>query len=143
MELHLWHGWGAILSSRQMYTPLTDRKKFTKDIVSLSDDDVKVAEEVLQALKPLEHWNSTIVSRALPLKTRILQSMAPSEEDRPITRDVKAAIRGVLMYRTTSIDLLSLSHLYPARRQRTYTDLTTEIVATEQGLKKNNFNSEY
>lgn len=69
--------------------------------------------------------------------------MAPSEEDRPITRDVKAAIRGVLMYRTTSIDLLSLSHLYPARRQRTYTDLTTEIVATEQGLKKTNFNSEY
>ncbi|XP_014033707.1 zinc finger BED domain-containing protein DAYSLEEPER-like [Salmo salar] len=87
----------------------------------------------------------------LPLKTRILQSMAQSEEDSTITRDVKAAIREdlnpryPLIYRTTFIDLLhwiqgsspclfkSLSHLDPALHRRTYSELTTEIVATEEG----------
>jgi chromatin segregation and condensation protein Rec8/ScpA/Scc1 (kleisin family) len=85
----------------------------------LSDDDVKVAEEVLQVLKPLKTVTTLLstetapfVSMILPLKTRILQSMDPSEEDSTITRDVKAAIREdlnpryPLMYRTTFIYLL-------------------------------------
>ena len=65
----------------------------------MSDDDVKVAEEVIQVLKPLKTITTLLstatapsVSMVLPLKTRILQSMAPSEDDGTITKDVKAAI---------------------------------------------------
>ena len=53
----------------------------------MSDDDVKVAEEFLQVLNPLKTDTTLLsaetalsVSMILPLKTRILQSMAPSEE---------------------------------------------------------------
>ncbi|KAJ8341202.1 hypothetical protein SKAU_G00334930 [Synaphobranchus kaupii] len=88
------------------------------------------------------------VSMILPLKTRILQSMAPSEEDNTITRDVKSAIREDqnpiytdppnlqdYLHRSTGLDprFKSLSHLDPALRRRTYSDLTTEIVSTEEG----------
>ncbi|PIO25695.1 hypothetical protein AB205_0007590, partial [Aquarana catesbeiana] len=81
----------------------------------------------------------------LPLKTRILQSMAPSDEDSTITRDVKTAAREDLQHRYTSPPTLqdylhrstaldprfkSLSHMDPALRQRTYNDLTTEIVSS-------------
>ncbi|KAJ8390632.1 hypothetical protein AAFF_G00102380 [Aldrovandia affinis] len=84
----------------------------------------------------------------LPLKTRILQSMAPSEEDSTITRAVKAAIREDLnprhtdppnlqeyLHRSTALDprFMSLSHLDHALRQMTYSYLTTEIVGTEEG----------
>ncbi|KAJ8401944.1 hypothetical protein AAFF_G00375250 [Aldrovandia affinis] len=83
----------------------------------------------------------------LPLKTRILQSMAPSEEDSTITRAVKAAIREDLnprytdppnlqeyLHRSTALDpsFKSLSHLDHALCQMTYSDLTTEIVGTEE-----------
>eukprot|EP00063_Salmo_salar_P052190 XP_014027025.1 PREDICTED: zinc finger BED domain-containing protein 4-like isoform X1 [Salmo salar] len=135
-----------------VYSALTDKTlKKNKDIVTLSDDDVKVAEEVLQVLKPLKMVTTllsteTALSMILPLKTRILQSMVPSEEDSTITRDVKAAIREDLnpryppnvqdyLHRSTALDprLKSLSHLDPALCQRTYSHLTTEIVATEDG----------
>ncbi|PIO31982.1 hypothetical protein AB205_0067260 [Aquarana catesbeiana] len=81
----------------------------------------------------------------LPLKTWILQSMAPSMEDSTITQDVKTAIKEDLQHRYTSpptlqdylrrstaLDLRfkSLSYMDPALRQRTYSDLTTEIVSS-------------
>ncbi|KAM3874432.1 E3 SUMO-protein ligase ZBED1-like [Diretmus argenteus] len=139
-----------------VYSALTDKtlKKYIKDIVTLSDDDMKVAEEVLQVLKPLKMVTTLMstesapsVSMVLPLKTRILQSMAPSEEDSTITRDVKAAIREDLdprytdpplqdyLHRSTALDprFKSLSHLGAALCQKTYSDLTTEILATEEG----------
>ena len=66
-----------------------------RDIVTLSDDDVKVAEEVLQVLKPLKMVTSLLstesapsVPMVLPLKTKIIQSMAPSEGNSTISRDV-------------------------------------------------------
>ncbi|KAK0145655.1 Zinc finger BED domain-containing protein 1 [Merluccius polli] len=135
-----------------IFSALTDKalKKNIRDIVTLSDDDVKVAEEVLQVLKPLKMVTALLstasapsVSMVLPLKTKIIQSMAPSEEDSTITRDVKAAIKADLnrrytdppdlqnyLHRSTALDprFKSLSHLDPALRQRTYSDLTTEIV---------------
>ncbi len=137
-----------------IYSALTDKtlKKNLKDIITLSDDDVRVAEEVLQVLKPLKTVTSLLstetspsVSMILPLKTRILQSMAPSVEDSTITRDVKTAIREDLkprytspptlqdyLHRSTALDprFKSLSHMDPALRQRTYSDLTTEIVSS-------------
>ncbi|CAB1424935.1 unnamed protein product [Pleuronectes platessa] len=81
----------------------------------------------------------------LPLKTRILQSMAPSVEDSTITQDVKTAIREDLkprytspptlqdyLHRSTALDprFKSLSHIDPDLRQRTYSDLTTELVSS-------------
>lgn len=120
----------------------------------MSDDDVKVEEEVLQVLKPLKTVttllsteNAPSVSMILPLKTRILQSMAANEEDSTITRDVKAAIREDLnsrytnppdiqdyLHRSTALDprFKSLTYLEPALRERTYSDLTIEIVAAEE-----------
>ncbi|KAK9528503.1 hypothetical protein VZT92_012657 [Zoarces viviparus] len=106
-----------------IYSALTDKtlKKNIRNIVTSSDADVKIAEEVLQVLKPLKTITTLLstettpsVSMILPLKTRILQSMAPSEDDCTVTRDVKAAIRGdlnprytaPLIYKTTFIDLL-------------------------------------
>lgn len=69
---------------------------------------MKVAEEVLQLLKPLKTVttllsteNAPSVSMILPLKTRILQSICANEEDSSITGDVKAAIRGDLISRYT------------------------------------------
>ncbi|XP_039592106.1 E3 SUMO-protein ligase ZBED1-like [Polypterus senegalus] len=137
-----------------IYSALTDKnlKKNARDIATLSDDDVKVAEEVLQLLKPLKMVTTLLstetapsVSMILPLKTRILQSMAPSEEDSTITGDVKTAIREDLkprytspptlqdyLHRSTALDprFKSLSHLDLALRLRTYSDLTTEIVSS-------------
>ncbi len=150
-----------------IYSALTDKtlKKNVKDIITLSDDDVRVAEEVLQVLKPLKTVTSLLstetspsVSMILPLKTRVLPSMAPSVEDSTITRDVKTAIREDLkprytspptlqdyLHRSTALDprFKSLSHMDPALRQRTYSDLTTKIVSslgTEDcdEVKKNN-----
>ncbi|XP_040183654.1 E3 SUMO-protein ligase ZBED1-like [Rana temporaria] len=137
-----------------IYSALTDKtlKKMVKDIITLSDDDVRVAEEVLQVLQPLKMVTTLLstesspsVSMILPLKTRILQSMAPGVEDSTITRDVKTAIREDLqprytspptlqdyLHRSTALDprFKSLSHMDPALRQRTYSDLTTEIVSS-------------
>ncbi|KAL3969495.1 Arf-GAP with GTPase, ANK repeat and PH domain-containing protein 2 [Sarotherodon galilaeus] len=137
-----------------IYSALTDKtlKKNVRDIVTLSDDDVRVAEEVLQLLKPLKAVTTLLstetapsVSMILLLKTRILQSMAPSEEDSTITRDVKTAIREDLKHRYTSPPALqeylhrataldprfkSLSHLHLALRLKTYSDLTTETVSS-------------
>lgn len=128
-----------------VYSALTDKtlKKNVRDIITLSDDDVKVAEEVFQVLKPLKTVTTLLstetapsVSMILPLKTKVLQSMAPSEEDSTITRDVKTAIRDDLKPRYTSPptlqDYLHRSTALDPRilRQRTYSDLTTEIVSS-------------
>ncbi|XP_039456235.1 E3 SUMO-protein ligase ZBED1-like [Oreochromis aureus] len=137
-----------------IYSALTDKtlKKNVRDIITLSDEDVRVAEEVLQLLKPLKVVTTMLstetapsVSMILPLKTRIIQSMAPSEEDSTITRDVKTAIREDLkhrytsppalqdyLHRTTALDprFKSLSHVDLALRLRTYSDLTTETVSS-------------
>ena len=134
-----------------IYSALTEKTLRKENIITLSDDDVRVAEEVLQVLKPLKTVTSLLstetspsVSMILPLKTRILQSMAPSVEDSTITQDVKAAIREDLkprytspptlqdyLHRATALDprFKSLSHMDPALRQKTYNDLTTEIVS--------------
>ncbi|XP_064784920.1 sorbin and SH3 domain-containing protein 2-like [Oncorhynchus masou masou] len=96
MELHVE---SYLEQQAAVYSALIDEtlEKY-QDIVILSDDDAKVAEEVLQVLKRLKTVTSllsteTALSAILPLKTRILQSKAPSEDDSTITRDVKAAIR--------------------------------------------------
>lgn len=120
----------------------------------MPDDDVKVAEEVLQLFKPLKTVTTLLSTESapsgsmiLPLKTRILQSMCANEEDSSIIRDVKAAIRRDLisnytnppeiqdyLHRSTALDprFKSLTYIEPALREKTYIDLTSETVATEE-----------
>ncbi|RXN15602.1 zinc finger BED domain-containing 1-like protein [Labeo rohita] len=84
-----------------VFSALTDKsvKKSIKDIVTLSDDDVKLAEDVVQVLKPLKTVTTLMsteqiptISMILPLKHRILASMKHSGPDSTVVKDIKAAI---------------------------------------------------
>ncbi len=84
-----------------VFSALTDKsvKKNIKDIVTLSDDDVKLAEDVVQVLKPLKTVTTLMstkqiptISMILPLKHRILASMKHSGSDSTVVKDFKAAI---------------------------------------------------
>ncbi len=84
-----------------VFSALTDKsvKKNIKDIITLSDDDVKLAEDVVQVLKPLKTVTTLMsteqiptISMILPLKHRILASMKHSGSDSTVVKDIKAAI---------------------------------------------------
>lgn len=84
------------------------------------------------------------VSMILPLKTTVLKSMEPNEEDSPTVREVKAAIRENLknrypachdfLHKATALDprFKTLPHMDDACRDRIYNSLITEIVAMEE-----------
>lgn len=118
--------------------------KKNKDITTLSDQDVRIAEEVIEVLTTLMNTESTSsVSMILPLKTTVLNSMEPKEEDSTVVRDIKAAIRENLMdrysachdflYKCTALDprFKALPHVDDACRERIYNSLITEIVTME------------
>lgn len=80
-----------------VYSALLEKNK---DVTTLSDQDVRMAEEIVAVLKPLKTITTLISTEAtpsasmiLPLKTTILKSMEPSEEDSPTVGQVKAALR--------------------------------------------------
>jgi len=83
-----------------VYSALTEKAlKKNKEISTLSDQDVKTAEEVLEVLKPLKTITTLMSTEStpspsmiLPLKTTVLNSMAPNEEDSPTVREIKAVI---------------------------------------------------
>lgn len=84
-----------------VYSALTEKniKKSVKDLITLSDQDVTVLEEVVQVLKPLKTVTTLLsseqqptVSMVLPLKHTILTSMRHSDTDSQIVKDVKSAI---------------------------------------------------
>lgn len=82
-----------------VYSALTE-KALKKNINPLSDQDVRVAEEVIEVLKPLKTVTTIMstettpsVSMILPLKTMFLKSMEPTEENTPIVKEIKSAIR--------------------------------------------------
>lgn len=65
-----------------MYSVLTERtleKKNIRDIITLSADDVKVAEEVLQLLKPLK-----TVTTLLSTENALSVSMTSENQDSTI-----------------------------------------------------------
>lgn len=122
-----------------VYSTLTDQavRKNVKDIVTLSENDIRLAEEVIKVCKPLKTVTALIctesipsVSMVLPMKTMILKSMVASDEDEPAVRDVKTAIRvnlepryadpGVqdFLHKSTALDhrFKSLLHLDAAAR---------------------------
>lgn len=57
--------------------------------------------------------------------------MPANEEDSNITRDVKPAREDLKNPDGLLPSLMSLTHVEPALREKTYSDLNTEIVATE------------
>lgn len=84
-----------------VYSALTEKdvKKSAKDLITLSDQDVTVLEDVVQVLKPLKTVTTLLsseqqptVSMVLPLKHTILTSMKHSDTDSQIVKDVKSAI---------------------------------------------------
>ncbi|KAG1960224.1 zinc finger BED domain-containing protein 1-like [Pimephales promelas] len=135
-----------------VYSALTEQAlKKNKEISTLSDQDVKMAEEVLEVLKPLKTITTLMstestpsVSMILPLKTTVLNSMAPNEEDSPTAREIKAVITENLknrysachdfLHKCTALDprFKALPHVDDACRDRIYNDLITEIVTMEE-----------
>nr|XP_024002894.1 zinc finger BED domain-containing protein 4-like [Salvelinus alpinus] len=132
-----------------VYSTLTDQavRKNVKDIVTLSENDIRLAEEVIKVCKPPKTVTTLIctenipsVSMVLPMKTMILKSMVASDEDEPAVRDVKTAIRvnlepryadpGVqdFLHKSTTLDprFKSLLYMDAAARLRV-NELTAEI----------------
>jgi len=107
-----------------------------------------MTEEVLEVLKTITTLMSTestpSVSMILPLKTTVLNSMAPNEEDSPTVREIKAVITENLknrysachdfLHKCTALDprFKALHHVDDACRDRIYNDLMTEIVSMEE-----------
>ena len=84
-----------------VYAALTEDsvKKNVKDLITLSDSDIKVMEAAVEVLKPLKTVTTTLssekkptVSLIHPLHHTILTSMRPSGTDLPTVRDMKNAI---------------------------------------------------
>lgn len=142
-----------ILSSRlQCILHWTDKavKKNVKDIVTLSENDVRLAENVITVLKPLKTVttlmcteSSPSVSMVLPMKMMILKSKVLSDDDSPAVRDVKTAIGNDLqqrytepglqdyLHKSTALDpwFKSLLHLDATTRLRVYDALTQRLWA--------------
>lgn len=86
-------------------------KKNVKELVTLSDEDVANAEDVIQVLKPLKTLTTMLcseqmptVSMILPLKEMILKSMTAVESDSQLVKSVKSAI-----FNDISPDILTLT----------------------------------
>ncbi|KAL0194792.1 hypothetical protein M9458_008364, partial [Cirrhinus mrigala] len=87
-------------------------KKNVKDIAVLSDSELKLAEEMINLLKPLKTITTLLstettpsLSMVLPLKTMILKSMEPVEDESLTIKDAKAAITQDLENRYTDPNL--------------------------------------
>jgi len=81
-----------------VYSAMTDKavKKNVKDIMILSENDMRLAENVITVLKPLKTVttlmcteSSPSASMVLPMKMMILKSMSLSDDDSPAVRNVK------------------------------------------------------
>lgn len=140
-----------------IYSALTDNSVKNKQDGSgsrLSDQEVSFTESVVRIMKPLKTITTILstettpsVSMILPLKTMIMNSMERNDDDAPIVREMKNAIRENLQIRYIDLDLQdffnkctaldprfkSLPHLDPAHHQNVFEDLKTEVMSrTEQ-----------
>ena len=129
-----------------IYSALTDRSTKKKDPSNLTDQEVSF---VFQIMKPLETITTMLstettlsVSMILPLKTMIMQFMEQNDEDAPIVREIKHAIRESMQIwyidpdlqdffnKCTALDprFKSVPHLDPACHQNVFEDLITEVL---------------
>ncbi|XP_077384385.1 E3 SUMO-protein ligase ZBED1-like [Festucalex cinctus] len=151
-----------------IYSALTEKdvKKSAKELITLSDQDVTVMEDMIQVLKPLKTVTSLLsseqqptVSMILPLKHTILTSMKHNDTDSQIVKDVKSAIATNMEGRysdpkiqqflneSTSLDprFKSLPHLDDLSQNEIFNSLTEKIIqkhsmqsqASEQGTSQN------
>ncbi len=108
-----------------VFPALTDKrvKKNLKDLVTLSDDNMKLAESVIQVLKPLKTVTTIMstdqiptVSMIIPLKHRILTSMKHRDSDSAAVKEVKTAISRDFKdrYPDTDHTLIQFLHLSTA-----------------------------
>lgn len=99
-------------------------KRNVKDIAVLSDSELKLAEEMINLLKPLKTITTLLstettpsLSMVHPLKTMILKSMQPVDDDSPTIQDAKAAIThtdpNLQEYLNRASFLLHLTRLLP------------------------------
>ncbi|XP_026148594.1 zinc finger BED domain-containing protein 1-like [Mastacembelus armatus] len=104
-----------------VFSALPDRsvKRNMKDIVPLSDEDGKVAEDIIQVLKPLNMVPALLsteqlptVSVIMPLKHTILESMKVSDTDPTVGKDVKSAILSDFMKTNPESDSILVHFLH-------------------------------
>lgn len=121
-------------------------------IAMLTDGEQKMAEQLIEVLKPLKTVTTLMssettptISMILPLKEMILKSMVPGDEDSTVIKEAKEAIGQDLDRRCTDPDLQkylqkataldprfkSLPSLDESSLDRLYKDLATEILEYE------------
>ncbi|XP_063049938.1 E3 SUMO-protein ligase ZBED1-like isoform X1 [Engraulis encrasicolus] len=138
-----------------IYSAVTDKdmKKKTKDIILLNDGETKLAEGLIEVLKPLKNVTTLMstetspsVSMIMPLQSMVLKAMAQSADDSSAIKDAKAAISKDLqsrysdpslqdyLHRATALDprFKSLPHLDEACVDKIWGDLTIEVVNLEK-----------
>lgn len=83
-----------------VYAALTEQALKKKDISTMSDQEVKMTEEVIVVLKPLKTLTTLISTKAtpsasmvLPLKAPVVHSIEANDGDSVIVTQVKVAIR--------------------------------------------------
>ncbi|KAF3842706.1 hypothetical protein F7725_001555 [Dissostichus mawsoni] len=98
-----------------VYSALSALKN--KDIANLTDQEVRVAENMIEIMKPLKTVTTILstetapsVSMILPLKTMILKSMEQNDEDTPTVRELKHAITENLQKRYSDAGLQDFLH---------------------------------
>ncbi|XP_060727287.1 E3 SUMO-protein ligase ZBED1-like [Tachysurus vachellii] len=138
-----------------IYSAVMDKymKKKVKDIALLTESETKLAEGLINILKPLKNVitlmsteTSPSVSTIYPLQKMILKSMTSSAEDSTTIKEAKAGITKDLkgrhndpgvqdyLHRAKALDprFKSLPYLEEACVQKIYDDLTTDIVDIEK-----------
>uniref|UniRef100_A0AAQ6A8D6 BED-type domain-containing protein n=1 Tax=Amphiprion ocellaris TaxID=80972 RepID=A0AAQ6A8D6_AMPOC len=134
-----------------VYSALLDKnlKTVAKDVAMLTDDEQKLAEELIKLLKPLKTVTTLMSSETtpttsliLPLKELLLKSMSPLEEDSKTVKEAKMAIAKDLENRYTDPNLKSylqkstaldprfktLPSLDETSKFQVYRDLTSDIL---------------
>lgn len=130
-----------------------DMKKKTKDMSLLNDNETKLAEDLIDVLKPLKNVTTLMstetspsVSMIMPLQRMVLKTMASSAEDSSTIKEAKAAISNDLqcrysdpsiqayLHRATVLDprFKTLPYLDDACVQKIWDDLTNDIVDIEK-----------
>ncbi|XP_039608816.1 E3 SUMO-protein ligase ZBED1-like [Polypterus senegalus] len=134
-----------------IYSALTEKPLKNKDIYTLNDEEVAMAEKVIEALKPLKTITTLMstesrasVSMIIPLKTTVLHSMAPKQEDSTAVREVKLAVTRSLqerysvcyefLHKCTALDprFKALPHIEDDERQKIFSDIITEMMTTTE-----------
>ncbi|XP_034023290.1 zinc finger BED domain-containing protein 1-like [Thalassophryne amazonica] len=134
-----------------VYSALTEKdvKKNAKDLITLSDQDVTVLEDVVEVLKPMKTITTLLsseqqptVSMILPLKHSILTTMKHTGTDSQIVKDVKSAIATNIEGRYSDLSLQqflnestaldprfkSLPHLDDPSRKEIFNSLAEKIL---------------